>query len=157
MWADCNHVQIKACCLIYIQSNRFTLSTCSMTDSLHCVLRICLVSVAVPLQVPNPRRLVCLQHRSPVWSQPRSSSRHTCNALAQFSLTNRLKVSSTPHLTLSAFTYTHWSCIHSSLIHPLVYQNLLQWVIDLNFCWNLQKVVPAWQAGWYVRCETDCK
>lgn len=110
-----------------------------MTDSLHCVLRICLVSAAVPLQVPNPRRLVSLQHRSPVWSQPRSSSRHTCSALAQFSLTNRLKVSSTPHLTLSTFTYTHWSCIHSSHIHPLVYQNLLQWVIDLNFCWNLQK------------------
>lgn len=53
--------------------------------------RICPVSAAVPLQVPNPRP-VCPQHRNPVWSQPRSSSRPTCNALAQCCHTSRLKV-----------------------------------------------------------------
>ena len=70
----------------------------SDVSPLPCVFRTCLVSAAVPLQVPNPRHLVCHQLRSPVWSQPHSSSRHTCSALAQCLLTSRLKVSSPPHL-----------------------------------------------------------
>lgn len=145
-WAVCNHVQIKASYQMNIKSHRFTLSTCSPgVPPLHCVLRICLVSVAVPLQVPNPRRLVCLQHRSPVWSQPRSSSRHTCSALAQYSLTSRLKVSSPPNLTLFTFTYTCVvilaTCVYTApAFAPLVYVNLLRWVIHLNFCWILPKL-----------------
>lgn len=93
----------------------------SGVSPLPCVLRTCLVSVAVPLQVPNPRHLVCLQLRSPVWSQPHSSSRHTCSALAQCLLTSRLKVSSPPHIYLRAYSRSlarvQWSwylCVHSS-------------------------------------------
>lgn len=88
------------------------------------MLRTCLVSVAVLLQVPNPRRLVCLQHRSPVWLQLHSSSRHTCSVLAQYSLTSRLKVSSSPHSTLGALK-THSD--HS--------QSPTHAVIHLNLCW----------------------
>ncbi len=152
-WAGCNHVQINAPYVMNIKNHKFTLSTYSWGASpLHCVLRICLVSVAVPLQVPNPRRLVCLQHRSRVWSQPRSSSRHTCSALAQCSLTNRLKVSSPPNLTLFTFTYTctvilATSAYRAHAFAPLVYVNLLQWVIHLNFCWILPKLCELSRRG----------
>lgn len=105
------------------------------------------MSVAVPLQVPNPRRPVFLQHRSPVWSLPRSSSRHTCSALAQCSLTSRLKVSSTPDSTLNALKAPYMcavflgTTVYTALtLAPLVCVNLLQWVIHLNFCWILQKL-----------------
>lgn len=89
---------------------------------LNCVHRICLVCVAVPLLVPNPRRLVCPLHRSPVWSQPRSSSRHTCSALAQFSLTNKLKVSSLLQLCIhweqTCAQWPSYLCVHSNHICP---------------------------------------
>lgn len=58
--------------------------------------RTCQAFVAVPLRVPNPRRRVCLQHRSPVWSQPRSSWRRTCSAPALCWHRNRLKVGRQP-------------------------------------------------------------
>lgn len=90
----------------------------SSVSPLHCVLRTCLVSVAVPLQVPNPRHLVCLQHRSPVWSQQHSSSKHTCSALAQYSHTSKHKVSS--HCTQLWTVHCElWDlCVHSSHIRP---------------------------------------
>ncbi len=126
----------------------------SCVSPLHFILRICLVSAAVPLQVPNPRHLVCLQHRSPVWSQPRSSWRLTCSALAQYSLTNRLKVSLTPHTTLSEFTFTctcaviRSYCAHTALtVSPLVSINLLQRHIHLKFCKKLCRL------GRQVVCE----
>lgn len=94
------------------------------------VCRICPVSAAAPLQVPNPRQLVCLQLRSPVWSQPRSSSRLTCSALAQYSLTSRPKVRSpASHYTDAikahwAFTFSYMCagilCVHSPHIYPVL-------------------------------------
>lgn len=128
---------------------------------LACICRICLVSAAVPLQVPNPRLLVCLQLRSPVWSQQHSSSRHTCSALAWCSHTSRPKVRS-PQTENTEFSHAptcaQWSCAYTALtIVPLV--NLLKWVIHLNFCWILQKLCEQVEhMGWYVKAGwNDCK